>query len=431
MNRMSRVAVGAAALAFALSACGAPGGGSDTNNDSGADATANGPVSGTVKLGGTKEPYMDAVVAAFKKANPQVQVEFSAEGVNFENGAIQALLRSGSGPDALLVNSGPGRVGLLSDAGLLRPLDAVYERSKLDQVYPTSLLDQIRAQGKGKIYEVVEGMGVYQVYYNKAMFAEVGITPPETWDQFLSNCQRLKAAGRKPIVAGLRDNFAGGWLFGELLQSSAGTKTMQDVFYGGGRFDQPALVRGAEMLEQLVKDGCVNGKDAAALDSNQSRAAFANDQGAMIFVGQELPGEAEKAGADPAKFGSFVLPSRDSGQPATPTAGLGYSWVISAQAKNVPAAERWIEFAASEEYLKLTTENGLVQVPARKVPPGVTLKPALQDAAGKLANGAGYNPSVYLDASGKDAYYAAIQALVTGQMSAQQAMASIEAARKK
>lgn len=416
------------AVAAALAACGAPGGGDDDEGSATEETT--GPATGTLVVGGTEAGYMDAVVEGFKESHPDIDVQYSTLGVNFEGGGIQTLLRSGSGPDVLLVNSGPGRVGLLSEAGLIRPLDDVYEEFDLDDVYEPWITDQIRAQGDGTIYEIVEGVGVYQVYYNRKIFQDAGIEPPQTWDDFLSNCTTLVDAGVLPIVAGVRDNFAGGWMLGQLLQSSAGTDTMSDVIYNGGEFAQPDVLRGAEMLETLLDQGCIDGNAAAALDALQAKAAFIDGQGAMAFVAQELPGEAEKAGANRDDFGSFSMPSRDSNRPPTPTAGLGYSWVMNADTENLPAAKAWMEWVASDDYLRLTAENGLVQVPARTIPDGVDIDQSLADSAEARNDGAGFNPSVYLESGVVDAYYAAIQGLFTGQLSPQQAMEQIDAARE-
>ena len=52
----------------------------------------------------------------------------------------------------------------------------------------------------------------------------------------------------------------------------------------------------------------------------------------------------------------------------------------------------------------------------------------MQDAVDKLAAGAGYNPSVYFAAIAKDAWYAALQMIITGQASPEEAFAEVQAA---
>lgn len=47
----------------------------------------------------------------------------------------------------------------------------------------------------GSIYSIHWNCQLAGYYYNKDMFAKAGITPAKTWDEFMSNCEKLKAAG--------------------------------------------------------------------------------------------------------------------------------------------------------------------------------------------------------------------------------------------
>jgi ABC-type glycerol-3-phosphate transport system substrate-binding protein len=107
---------------------------------------------------------------------------------------------------------------------------------------------------------------------------------------------------------------------------------------------------------------------------------------------------------------------------------LAHSWVVSAATQNQEAANTWLEFVASDEYLRISIENGGGLVPARVVPEGIELPPSVADAAAKLEAGVGFNPSVYFSAEGRDAWYAAMQQLLTGQVEPAEAMANVQAA---
>lgn len=377
----------------------------------------------------TGRTYADAWAAAFQEANPTITIELSSGGLTFEDGSLQTTLRSGEGPDVLTVNSGPGRVGVLAASGLILPLDDLYERTGIADVYLPEVMEQIRAQNAdGKIYEIVEGLDVFQFYYRKDIFEEQGLVPPTSWNDFLAICQSLKDSGTQPIILGARDNFQGGWLFGNLVQASAGREAMTEVIYGEGDFTQPNFVRAAELLKQLVDEGYINGLEAAALEGDQAQAAFGQAQGAMIVLAQGQVISLGRDGVDLNTIGSFLLPSLNEGQAPAPTAGLATSWIISADTENREAAEAWLEWAASDDFLRIDVENGGFLVPARKVPDGVVLPPTMQDAVDKLAHGAGYNPSVYFAAAAKDAWYAALQMIITGQASPEQALADVQTA---
>lgn len=398
--------------------------GADTEDDA-----AQGEESTTLEIAGITHPYLDAVVEEFQARHPEINVEYTPGELSFEEGRIQTILRSGEAPDVVLVNSGPGRVGVLAEGGLIAPLDEVYDELGLRERYQETVVEQITRQGDGKVYELVEGMDVFQVYYNEALFEQAGVEVPTTFDELLAICAPLRDAGVTPLVAGVRNNYAGGWLLGTLVQASAGEEVMADVIYGDGAFDQEAIVRGAQMLQQLIESGCIDGGEAAALDAEQAEAAFLNGSAAMTVMPQGPLAEQEAAGTDVSSFGAFPMPTPDPGLAAVPTAGLAHSWVMAAGTDAESAAAEWFDWVSSEDYLQIVAEEGMSLVPALQVPDSVPLDPWIQDAVDKLKEGAGFNPSVYVSAEAKDAWYQAVQGIITGSTSPQEAMAGVQAAQ--
>jgi len=412
----------AATTAVALPGCAtvaAPGTGS---------LNAGGPqdTSRSLRIMGTDFPYTDATVAAFEQQHPDISVEYVKGAVSFEEGSVQTLLRSGSGPDLLLVNSGPGRVGVLADAGLIWPLDEVFATNGLADRFDPEVVRQTRAGNDGKVYEIVEGLDVFQVYYNKKIFAAHGLDVPKDWQGFLDTCTALHEAGVKPLLAGARDNFAGGWLLGSLVQSSAGQDKMRDILAGSGAFDDPAVVTGGQMLADLIERGCLDGGQAAALDGGQAEAAFWRGSGAMIVVPQGSMANARQDGVDVSGFGAFPMPRRDASTEAVPTAGLALSWVVNKSTKSRSAVVEWLRWLASPEYLAMTAAKGRTLVPAQVVPAGLTLDPAVQDGVEKVAKGTGFNPSVYLPDAAKEAWYQAVQGILTRRLSPERAMQGVQ-----
>ncbi|MFD1718690.1 ABC transporter substrate-binding protein [Georgenia deserti] len=421
-----RLAVaGALALGVGLTGCAtvpAPGG---------AQAAEPQDTSQTLRIMGPDFPYTEATVEEFRRRHPDVSVEYVEGGVSFEDGSAQTMLRSGQGPDVLMVNSGPGRVGLLAEAGLITPLGDLYAEHGLEERYRPDVLEQIRAgaNGGGEIFEIVEGLDVFQVYYNEEIFAEHGLEVPTAYDELLDACATLREAGVRPLLAGVRDNFAGGWLLGTLVQASAGAQAMREIIYDDEPFDQDAVVRAAEMLTELIDNGCIDAGQAAALDGAQAEAGFWRGNGAMVVQPQGPIIEERHDGADVSHFGAFPMPPVDPTDPARPTAGLALSWIASNSTRSASAVEAWLAWVSSEDYLALTAENGGTLVPAQVVPDGIEVAPAIRDALDKTADGSGYNPSVYLNEAAKQAWYDAVQGLISGSAEPAPAMRAVEDAR--
>ena len=57
-----------------------------------------------------------------------------------------------------------------------------------------------KAAPDGKNYCITFDMVETGIYYNKDIFNELGLTPPETWEQLLAAARKIQAAGRTPLA---------------------------------------------------------------------------------------------------------------------------------------------------------------------------------------------------------------------------------------
>jgi len=392
-------------LSLAVSGCSsaAPGGAVPGGNSGGS--------SNVLHLNYAGAPYSDAVLKEFKKQHPDIKVDVTHSTLTFEDGSVQTSLRSGHGADVMLVNSGPGRIAPLAKAGLIANLDKFYTSNSLADQYPKDVRDQITYDGS--VYEIVEGRDIFQLYYNTKIFDKAGVKPPTTWTDLLDSCAPLAASGVQPLIVGARDNFAGGWLLGTLVQSSAGADVMHNVFFGNGAFDQKSIVQGGTRLTDLIKAGCIDGTKALALNGREAEVAFGQGKAAMTVDLEATISNLKADKLDTSSIKSMPMPSENPSN-ARPTSGLAVSWIVNAQTKAMPAALEWMKWVSSKEYLELAAKNGFTFAPARTVPGSVELDPAVAQAVDAAKQGSGYNPSVYLSADAKEAWYAAVQGLLGG-----------------
>lgn len=81
--------------------------------------------------------------------------------------------------------------------GWLQPLDDLYakyaQRYGLDDIDPGQL-DQFRYQGK--LYALPMQVNVHHLVYRKDVFAELGLTPPTTFDELVAALEKIKASGK-------------------------------------------------------------------------------------------------------------------------------------------------------------------------------------------------------------------------------------------
>ena len=137
--------------------------------------------------------------------------------------SLKTKLASGECPDIILTQpmyAGQNSCYSMAEAGYLTPLndlDAVEGRQDLSSV-----------TYKGDIMTLSNSISILGCYYNKDLFAQVGITAePQSWDEFLEDCKKLQDAGIQPIVMGDKDQYV--LQFG-LYQLAANDRRYQ--FYG-------------------------------------------------------------------------------------------------------------------------------------------------------------------------------------------------------
>lgn len=110
-------------------------------------------------------------------------------------------------------------------------MDLAYEADQLVNFTPYLEADpewekSLSEQGKeyntrdGQVYGVPMERMTMGYFYNKEIFEEVGIKPAETWEEFWSNCDAIKAAGYTPLSM---DTAEGAWYTGQLMGAIVGT----------------------------------------------------------------------------------------------------------------------------------------------------------------------------------------------------------------
>jgi multiple sugar transport system substrate-binding protein len=185
----------------------APGGGAPTSAAPGATAApgaANAPASksgykGTLNYwvlgyqpggGGLGSKLMDAAVAAFQKANPDIKVEIT--GYTGDQAGFTKLTQAVQSKQAVDVFRLPSDIlPLLVKDGLVAPIDDYLTEEDRADIYP-NLLDAVKVDSK--IYAWPLWVPPVGMYLNLDIFKERGVEPPKgqwTYDQFVEIAKKL------------------------------------------------------------------------------------------------------------------------------------------------------------------------------------------------------------------------------------------------
>ena len=173
-------------------------------------------------------------------------------------------------------------------------------------VVNSKLISLARSLGPdGKLSTIPYQPSTFIVMYNKAIFKTAGITSaPKTWDEWLSDCAKIKAIGKTPITV---DDAYIASLFGYHMARLIGQeKTMAMVT--AKKIDDPAVLTFGQQWEDMYKKGYVSSNAASNVyPAGQQEVALGNV--AMYLNGTWLPNEIKSSTPADFSWGSFAYPA--------------------------------------------------------------------------------------------------------------------------
>ena len=189
----------------------------------------------------------------------------------------------------------------------------------------------------------------YQPYmtlfmYNQAIFDEVGITAPTTWEEFDAACAKIKEAGYSPITT---DSAYAHWLPGLYLSRVKGQDWVTELASDttGEMWKDPAVLQMAEAFADFAEKGYFDANVAGNVYP-AGQADVANGKAAMYYNGTWLPTEVADIAGDDFQWGAFNFPDVVEGENKYETEGVAGSGMLSVNS-NCENADLAMEFLAS------------------------------------------------------------------------------------
>ena len=414
--------VGTAAVCLIATACT---GGTPQAEDDGDDAAGGGSIKWLIE-----EPEDAAALKALKEhigdfeQESGIQVEVST--LPFENmrTVLQTQLRSGEGPDVFNWGSGPSFGGALAEAGLLYDLTDAYEEHDW-QVYDFA---KERVTVDGKIYGIPGEMETIGIFYNKEIFADLGLEAPQSLDELRAVSETIRDSGLIPLAVSDKEGWEGGHLLSMALSSDIGAEGMEALFSGDMSWDSPEVVAALQLWQDFNQEGFLP-ESPTSVDYDTSTAMFFSGDAAMIPTGSWLVGEID----DNTDFEVGYIPFPAPDGPGIFTGGLGSGPFVSATTTKTEEAIEFLDFLASAEHGQWTVENLHTIPPMPIETEGLEVSPlfaqVLEDTATiSETGGFGYNIDVMVGDALNEAMYDGVQAVFTGQQTPEEVAAELEAA---
>ena len=322
----------------------------DTQTDATAEAVD--PVTLTMWSWRTEDiDKYNTIFDVYEAANPGVTVEFEAFLNTEYNQLLATGLQGSDGPDLAMVRA-YGGVQALIEAGQLMAIDGVVDTGSVEQ----SLLAAATGRTDGNLYGVPFATQTLQVFYNKGIFDELGLSEPTTWDEFTALNEAIAAGGYTPMALGAKDS----WMlpiFHEIVGAAryGGPEFREGLLAGTTDFTDPDYVASIQIVNDMTKYMVDDVIGVAYADSQIQFTAGTAAQ----FPGGSFELGNFTAQAPDMELGVYLVPTPPNSVSNKPlSAGWADgSFSINKKTENEDAAVKLLNWLASPEFGQLFVDE--------------------------------------------------------------------------
>jgi len=372
-------------LSFVLAACGKSGDEGKNNEASkGADAPK------AVKLSilaWNNEKEMKPVIDGFKAKYPHISFDFQfAPPVTDYIKKLQTMLLSDTTPDIFMI-AAENRNEII---------DGGYALDLTDEPFMSVMLDSNKPMlsKNGRTYAFTQTGWAGGLFYNKQLFQKAGIDRlPQTWDEFIQVCLKLKEAGILPLYDRMHDiTIIHSAMFGGNVLSK--DPSFDEKLFNG----ETTFAEGWTEVLTMWKEGLIDNKilttDMIGMTSDQVMNEFALGNVAMFPGGPWNIGTIESTNPD-IEFEIMPIPGKEPGNNYYNGApGVGFA--VSNKTKNKEEALLFLEYLTTHDGLKQFEEGtgGIITAHGYETKVHPAYEPAYRDG---LMAGRIYLPMVSWD----------------------------------
>ncbi len=293
---------------------------------------------------GDEGPALQALIDRYQQLYPSIQVQNSTvtggSGVN-ARAVLKTRMLGGDPPDSFQVHAGQELIGTWVVAKRMEDLTSLFKSEGWTTKFPAGLLSLLSS--KGGIWSVPVNIHRSNVmWYVPAKLKAWGVTPPKTWDEFLTTCKTLQDKGlAHPLVVGES------WTYQHLWESVAlgtlGSDNWTALWSGKLKFNDPKVVKAWETFGKVL---AYANSDASGLSWQQATDRLVKGDAAFNIMGDWAAGYMATT--------LKLKPNEDFGWAASPGTGgtfmmLSDSFGLPLGVKHRDAAIKWLKLLGSQQ----------------------------------------------------------------------------------
>lgn len=287
-----------------------------------------------------KETF-DKLVAKFNEANPNIKV--SQVNPPEAETVLKTLVAKSEVPDVIGMGA-TDTFATLAKSGLFED----FTNDPLSKSIQPSYLEMLKTQtGLSELNGIPFSTNASGVIYNKALFKELGVEVPKTYDELIAIAQKAKDAGKNAFYFTLKDSWTTLVAFNSLEPAIVGIDFFKDRKAGTTTF-KDHFREVAEKQLQLVSFGQ---KDVFGKGYNDGNTAFAKGESVMYMQGVWAIPEIQKANPG-IELGIFPFPASNDASKNRLVSGIDTLLTISKDTKHKEEAKKFVDFLLQQENVK-------------------------------------------------------------------------------
>ncbi|HLQ19448.1 MAG TPA: extracellular solute-binding protein [Tabrizicola sp.] len=283
----------------------------------------------------------EALIADFEAANPEIDVVLN----NFDHEAYKNAIRNflTADPPDLANWYAANRMRPFVEAGLFADISDVWAANGLNESLASSVLSSTI---DGKQYAIPYTYYQWGIYYNRDAYKAAGVDVPGpegvTWDQFLANCEKFKAAGIDCVTTGSSALWPVAGIFDYVSMRTNGYQFHSDLAAGKISWTSPEVGAVFDNLGKLQPYVTAN---HAAIDWQDAAALLVQGKAANYVMGNFAVGVFKEGGMTNDNLGFMVFPEITPGIARAEEAPTDTIHLTSG-AKNPEDAKKFLAYMA-------------------------------------------------------------------------------------
>jgi ABC-type glycerol-3-phosphate transport system substrate-binding protein len=362
-----------------------------TSGCGGKKSGTKGTISIIAKWTGDEQKSFEAVLAGFKKANPDVKVTYQGAGDDAPQ-VIATAIAGGNPPDIGTMPQ-PGTMADFAKSDKLKPI--TFASSTVSKNFSPFWVDLGKVNGK--LYGIFfKGSQKSTVWYNVNSFKNAGVVASDTktWPQFLDAAKTIRASGQKAYSLGAADGWTLTDLFENIYLRTAGIAKYNLLSQHKIKWTDPSVKTALQTMAQVVGDtNNIAGGKAGALqtdfNTSVSNVLATSPKAAMVIEGDFVPGVVAHPGVNAGTgYNFFDFPSINGSEPTS----IGGGDIVT-MLRDTPAARALINYLATPAAATIWAKRGGFSSPSKSVPLSAYKDPLQRRAAAGLVKAAVFDMS--------------------------------------